>query len=399
MEGLALIAPVPEGASQTSNQTNPFVRYRHLLRAHDIWQTSGRSDATFVSLVESLDGAVFAVDGTGFRMTPLRKYAALDNELGLAVWVKDETGNVSGSHKGRHLFGLAVLLRVVDALGLGPQRRSPPLVIASCGNAALAAAVIAAALGRRLEVFVPEDAESSVVERLTVLGATITVCPRDPQTSGDPCYHRFVDAVAAGAVPFGCQGPDNGLTIEGGQSLGWEMAEQLSAAGVAADRLVVQVGGGALASACIAGLDEAVALDVIHRRPIFDTVQTAAASPLARAVALMRQQHVPLDLAVHQRSRFMWPWESRPHSIATGILDDETYDWASVAAGMFETGGEAMVVDEATLREANAVARRTTDINVDHTGSAGLAGLMRLVRDKRAAPGEQVVVIFSGVAR
>jgi len=61
-----------------------------------------------------------------------------------SIWVKDETDNVAGSHKARHMFGLLVHLEVVRRLGM-TERPLPPLAIASCGNAALAAAVVAAA--------------------------------------------------------------------------------------------------------------------------------------------------------------------------------------------------------------------------------------------------------------
>ena len=58
-----------------------------------------------------------------------------------------------------------------------------------------------------------------------------------------------------------------------------------------------------------------------------------------------------------------------------------------------------MVVDEASLIEANTIARRTTGINVDHTGSAGLAGLMQLRASGALGRDETTVVIFSGAVR
>ena len=60
----------------------------------------------------------------------------------------------------------------------------------------------------------------------TSLGATITVCPRradDPP--GDPAVLRFREAVAAGAVPFSVQGPENALCLDGGRTIGWELAD------------------------------------------------------------------------------------------------------------------------------------------------------------------------------
>ena len=82
--------------------------------------------------------------------------------------------------------------------------------------------------------------------------------------------------------------------------------------------------------------------------------------------------------AAQHRSEFMWPWENEPHSIAHGILDDETYDWLAVVEAMLATGGQPIVVDEDTLAHANALARRATGSDVDYTGSAGLAGLLDL---------------------
>ena len=52
---------------------------------------------------------------------------------------------------------------------------------------------------------------------------------------------------------------------------------------------------------------------------------------------------------------------------------------------------------EEDLIGANRLARRTTGIDVDPTGSAGLAGLLAAGRPARAAG--DTVVIFSGVQR
>jgi hypothetical protein len=95
----------------------------------------------------------------------------------------------------------------------------------------------------------------------------------------------------------------------------------------------------------------------------------------------------------------MWPWESEPHSLARGILDDETYDWMAVAKGMLLTGGRPVVVYEQTLASAHDLARETTGIPVDHTGASGLAGFLQLRRSGDIAPGEAAAVIFSGRER
>ena len=321
--------------------------------------------------------------------------------------MKDETGNVSGSHKARHLMGIMIYLQVLERIGL-VRPPLPTLAIASCGNAALAAAVVARAAGRALEVFIPPDAPPAVVDRLAQLGAHRTVCRRDPGVHGDPCYLQFREAVRNGALPFCCQGSANGLTIEGGETLGYEM---IAARGVPAlDRVVIQVGGGALASAVIQAFTEAVALGVSTRLPRFHTVQTRGAFPLKRAYDRLAHRILEagtaggvlqreLHYAATHRSEFMWPWEEEPRSIAHGILDDETYDWFASVQGMLASGGGPVVVDERLLVEAYDRAREATGINVDHTGAAGLAGLLQIGREGAVAPRENVAVIFSGVQR
>jgi threonine synthase len=95
----------------------------------------------------------------------------------------------------------------------------------------------------------------------------------------------------------------------------------------------------------------------------------------------------------------MWAWESAPHSVAHGILDDETYDWYAIVAGMLESGGWPVVVDEPTLVEARDLAQGPAGIPADATGAAALAGLVSLRRRGVVAPGEHVAVLVTGVER
>jgi threonine synthase len=394
-------------------EDNPFVRYRTLFHAWHAARELGWSDAEYVAMVERLDAAVAEVDGRGFRVTPFFRAGELSDRLGFSaaggVWVKDETANVSGSHKARHLMGTLLELEVAEAMrragGELPSTPSP-FAVASCGNAALAAAVIARAARRPLDVFIPPEADPVVVTRLRDLGARLTVCERRPGVRGDPTYQRLLEAVSAGALAFSCQGNLNGLAVEGGETLGWEMADTLAAAGARLDRVVVQVGGGALAAACAGGLAEARTLGQPIGNGPFHAVQTRGAYPLERAymglaarVAAGATPAGALAYAASHRSEFMWSWEEEPHSIAHGILDDETYDWFAVTKAMFDTGGFPIVVDEGTLAEANDLARSVTGIDVDPTGSAGLAGLLHLVRERAVDPAETVAVLFTGVRR
>jgi threonine synthase len=407
------LSAVPFPATEAEEgDRNPYVRYRRLFHSYHLARDGGMEDAEYCSLVARIDGQVERVDGHGFRPTPFSRATVLSERLGFGedggVWVKDETGNVSGSHKARHLFGLLVHLEVVERLGRADPEHRPHLAIASCGNAALAAAVVAAAGQRVLEVFVPVDADPVVVARLKELDARVTVCPREPGIPGDPTYHRLRRALEEGALPFTCQGNENGLAIEGGFTLGYEMAEALTG-GPPLDHLVIQVGGGALASACIEALGEAAVLGVLARVPRYHAVQTTGAWPLPRAFervaarlptgAGLPEVRAALSYAATHRSEFMWPWEEEPRSIAHGILDDETYDWLAVVEGMLVAGGGPVVVSEDLLAQANALAVDATHIDVDPTGSSGLAGLLALRDQGAIGDHERVGVLLTGARR
>jgi threonine synthase len=401
--------PVPSAAGERE----PFVNYRHFLHSYWRARAGGISDEDFVALARRLDDAIASVDGRGFQATPFSRSAELSDTLGFAddagVFVKDETGNVSGSHKGRHLAGVMLHLFVSEALGLFDPARPPPLAIASCGNAALAAAVVAAAGRWQLRVFVPVDADPIVLERLGSLGAEIVVCRREEGAVGDPTYSKLQADLAMGSLPFTCQGNMNGLSIEGGETLAYEIAAaSMEGSAPAPDHLVVQVGGGALASSCAQAFDEMVTLGAMTKPPRLHTVQTTGAHPLERAYRRLRAQLPPaftneevttaMRDARRARSRFMWPWESEPKSVATGILDDETYDWAAVVSAMLTTGGQPVVASEERLLQAHALATRA-GYHADPTGTASLAGLLELLERGVVTTASRVVVLLTGTER
>lgn len=417
---------------------NPFLVHRHQLDVYRHARAAGLTDAAYTALVSEADERVAAVAGTGFRATPLVDLAggpsvpAALAGLGPVV-AKVETANVSGSHKARHLFGLLLrLLADERAAGAGPAGDGRALAIASCGNAALGAAMVAASASRTLRVFVPTDANPAVVERLDALGAEVITCPRRPGEEGDPCVLRLGEALAAGARPFTVQGPLEPAVIDGARTLGLELAAQVEAAGLRAADLFVQIGGGALATAVMDGLARAGGAGLPRLHP----VQAAEAHPyvagwrriapallgrlgpadpapggpaehtdqgwaraLAGAVADGRLR-LPDDLDAV--ADLMTPWPGTPHSVASGILDDLTYDWRTVMAHQIRTGGWPQLADEATLDEAAALAAGLVSPPPDATGAAGLAGLLAAARAGSLTPrgdGEALVVLLTGVDR
>jgi len=399
---LAIVHGEPAGfarremaTAQRTVDENPFVAHDEDLAWAAFANANGIDATTRRAIVTELDDAVRAVAGVGFVATPFGRSDALSEAFGFAdgggVWVKDETGGVGGSQKARHLFTILLHLIAAERLGYLPHR--PPLAIASCGNAALAAATLANAASWPIDVYVPTWMSDGFGAELDRLGARIHRCDRRASdAAGDPAMFRFREAVDAGSIPFTVQGPENALALDGGRTIGWEIGEQLTRAGVDhLDRMFVQVGGGAFAACLGAGLREAA--DDVR----LVAVQTAGCAPLRRA---WDRAGADLDDGVrHVAERWgelMTPWE-HPQSLADGILDDETYDWLGVIDAIGGVGGDAPVIaDEADIVAAHQLAR-SAGFDVSATGSAGLAGLLASIDGMQ--PTEQVAVVMSGLER
>ncbi len=393
-----------------ADSPNPFIRYRWLLDSYRKAIGQGWSDADFVSLVDRLDKAVAEVSGQGLRddtpqpaTRPGRRRRAADRPP-CGSRTRPPT---SGDPTRRGTYSGCLLHMEVE------DETDGELAIASCGNAAVAAAVVARAAERPLRVFIPTWADPAVVTALDALEATIEVSERKKGEIGDPTVLRMLEAVERGAVPFSVQGTITPDTLDGGRTIGWELAEQLSRARVAGKvALFVQVGGGALAASTWRGLRDGIHQQWLDVDPILHTVQTEAAAPLNRAWRglLSEMDRQPLldhddaiDLALgaarEDPDHFMWAWEEIGSTAATGIVDDVTYDWLPVVEAMLRSEGQAKVVSEEMITRANHLARIHTGIEVGHTGSAGLAGVLDPSLIEFLDRGQNVVVFFTGTDR
>jgi len=176
---------------------------------------------------DDIDAAARRIAGD-VRRTPLLRIAG--RELGVdcaELWLKLEQLQVSGSFKARGMFN-RMRADVVPAAGV---------VIASGGNAGIAVAYAARALGVRAEVFVPASSSEAKRARLAQLGAVVTVRGAS-----------YADALAASLDRQATTGAllmhayDQREVVAGAGTLA---AEVEADAGVP-DRALVSVGGGGL---------------------------------------------------------------------------------------------------------------------------------------------------------
>ena len=398
------------------------------------------------------------IEGRAFDVTPLAAAPALAAAIGRSgrLWVKDETGNVTGSHKGRHLMGTLLYLEALQdhrwRLAVGSA-----LAIYSCGNAAFAAAAVARAGGYELHAFVPADVDPLVAGLLAERGAVVEKNPpRRRPGQATPATSPFGRPSAEkGWLPFACAGNDNWSNIEGGSTLGWELVLQLRERSETLEHVVIQVGGGALARAVGAGARGGHGLGLIREAAAHSRLPACGRVPVRarlapgagrnrppQRVSILRSGYDrgadprvqlaealafcphgrrpdsgdrrirPAQLRFSRRynpfliemageaGRFMWPWDGpAPHSLAHGILDDITYDWFYLLRAVLRTGGRAEILSEDTIGRAHDLARRHTGIRVCPTGAAGLAGLIQLTDAGAIEPRESAGLFFTGFDR
>jgi threonine synthase len=431
------------GLLRTFERLGPLLSGSSLLR-HD----------GYLRVLAPISERLQRLEGRSFEVTPLTAESRLASALGRTgrLWVKDETGNVSGSHKGRHLMATLLYLEALRELKGEAARKT--LAIYSCGNAALGAAAVARAGGYELHTFVPEDVDPAVAAMLAERGALVEKISRASTGEGDPCYLAFQAALQQnGWLPFACAGNDNWSNIEGGATLGWEMVMQLGDRSERIDSLVIQVGGGALARSVAQAFEEALQLGFIKALPRIHVCQPEGGFPFVRAYLLALAEiafrcgldfdwtydrgadpkaqlqltttfarcrpdqisaaaayakrgfetapvQALLNDMVRRPDRFMWPWDgAAPHSLAHGILDDVTYDWYFLLRAVLRSGGRAEILSEGTIRDAYEKAYLYTGIPVCPTGASGLAGLIHLQASGAIAPGEAVGLFFTGFDR
>ena len=227
------------------------------------------------------------------------------------VWLKLEQLQRSGSFKARGMFN-RLLSNPVPAAGA---------IAASGGNAGIATALAARALGVPAEVFVPSVTSPTKRARLSALGAEVVIAGEVYAEALQACEARQRETGALMTHAY-----DQPEVVAGAGTLARELEAQ---AGGAPDAVLVSVGGGGLVAgiaAWFAGRSRVVALEpelapTLYRAraagaPVDVQVGGIAADSLgARRIGgiawAVAQQHVAQaellgDDAIRAAQRFLW---------------------------------------------------------------------------------------------
>ena len=199
--------------------------------------------------------------------TPLWKLPCAALELGGAeIWLKLEQLQASGSFKARGMMN-RLLANPIPASGV---------IVASGGNAGIATAAAARALGVQCEVFVPAISSAAKQSRLRELGAEVVVTGAAYADALQACVARQQHTGALMTHAY-----DQPEVVAGAGTLAMEIEAQ----GGVPDTVLVSVGGGGLIAGIAAWFEE--------------SARVVAVEPeLAPTLFEARQAGEPVDVAV-----------------------------------------------------------------------------------------------------
>ncbi|WP_420850244.1 threonine/serine dehydratase [Ramlibacter algicola] len=244
------------------------------------------------------------------------------------VWLKLEHQQVAGSFKARGMFH-RLLANPIPAAGV---------IVASGGNAGIATAAAARALGVRCEVFVPTVSSPAKQARLRELGADVVV-------TGD-VYAEALEACLARQQQTGAlltHAYDQPEVVAGAGTLAMEIEDD---EGVP-DSVLVSVGGGGLIAGIAAWFE--------------DRARVVALEPeLAPTLFRAREAGQPVDVAVSGIAA-----DSLGAKRIGGIAWDVTRKWVK----------DALLLPDAAIRDAQRWLWREMHIPVEPAAALGLAAL------------------------
>ena len=187
-----------------------------------------------------IDAAALRLQARRFiRRTPLWKLSGADVGVECAeVWLKLEQFQVGGSFKARGMLNRLLAHPIPDS----------GVIVASGGNAGIATAAAAKALGVRCEVFVPTVSSPMKQAKLRQLGAQVVVTGAVYSEALEACLARQQETGALLTHAY-----DQPEVVAGAGTLAREIEAQ---GATAPDSVLVSVGGGGLIAGIAAWFEQ-----------------------------------------------------------------------------------------------------------------------------------------------
>jgi threonine dehydratase len=302
-----------------------------------------------------VDAAAAKLAGVALR-TPVVSSPVLDALVGARVFLKAETLQRTGSFKFRGAYN--------KISSISPERRAGGVVAYSSGNHAQGVAAAAKLMGMRAVIVMPSDAPRPKRERTAALGAEVVLYDREREDRAAIARDIADKRGAVLVPPF-----DDPLIIAGQGTAGREIVEDLAAAGLTPDVVVIGASGGGLA----AGIALAVKARVPQAK--LYTAEPEGFDDTLRSFKSGKRESNP-----------------RPSGTICDALMTQTPGRLT-----FEINrrliGEGVSASDAEVARAVAFAFRELKLVVEPGGAIGLAALLA---GKLDVAGKVVVAVLSG---
>jgi threonine synthase len=299
--------------------------------------------------------------------TPLLRADRLGTRAAFSdLWIKDESGNPTGSFKARGLSAA-----VSKAKELGFERIALP----SAGNAGGAASAYAARAGMSCDVFLPRDTPALFRVECERYGARVTLVDGLIDACG-----KFVVAGAAEGKWHDVSTLKEPYRVEGKKTMGYELAEDLR--WELPDAVIYPTGGGTGLIGMWKAFEEMERLGWIgSKRPRMIVVQAAGCAPVVKAFA--------------EGKPAAERWENAA-TYASGLRVPKPFADFLILAYVRESGGEAVAVTDDEMRAADDEIGGAEGLFVCPEGAATWAAAKKLAAGGRLDRRSRVVLFNTG---
>ncbi|MGE5552612.1 MAG: threonine synthase [Betaproteobacteria bacterium] len=275
---------------------------------------------------------------------------------GVAMWVKFEGANPTGSFKDR---GMTL------AISKAVEAKARSVICASTGNTSASAAAYAARAGLNCFVVLPKGkiALGKLAQALIHGARALAI-----EGNFDDALRLVRELAAEGRVTL--VNSVNPHRIEGQKTAAFEVCDDL---GGAPDYLAIPVGNAGNITAYWKGFREYAAAGIVQRTPVMLGFQAAGAAPL-----------------VHGRP------VAQPETIATAIRIGNPASWEGAVEAVRSSQGRFTAVTDEEILAAYTRLAKEAGVFCEPASAASVAGVLKLGREGYFRPGARVVCVLTG---
>ena len=288
------------------------------------------------------------------------------------IFIKDEARNPTGSHKDR---SLAVAINHGREIGAGAS------IVVSTGSAGISNAAMASRSSMASIAVMSSGIPRERIFPMEALGSAIV----EVEAEVDLIVERTQEICRElGLYVSTTSRASNPYQSEGNKTIAYEIVEQL---GMAPDVMVVPVGGGGT----IAGV----------WRGFCDLKQIGKITSLPQMIGVVPADYNGLEVALEQGIKSQddllgLPYQDSAPSVLVKIAHPFPPDGADALRAVRAADGFFVAVSDQEAMQAAADLGRNEGLYAEPSSAACIAGLNRLIADRKFPAGATVVVMISG---